>query len=707
MFKLLAGVRALRVWSHEEEEDWDQYIKPRQEKDVSQEKGGQPNKLHPLVFWDPAPVTFGDPLTKETCNAYCKDFKTRVVEGSFHYHPGPGDVPPAAGPCEIVITFVPNKKHKYVSVSHTQTLTVKRRPAEVAWDVPISEMQYGCELDQSFYAGVSCKLTGGRFNYSHPLGSQLAVGTHTVRVQYEPSVEDSADYARGYATYTFPVVGVEVPLKWPIPFSADSYAHFTKHVTAMANTDTLVAEYMRHAEEDRLLKEQSEMTDKQRLKLASPVRKNVSVSKKKCTGAALSPQKAGTDKQLEPSTPTSVSARGDTDTGAGKGEDKPGELRRLSSKSKSNAFTIDSIITGSANSRHNTRTEARFTPQCSVVVNTLPTRKRSSAFFAGAPIIYPEPLPPWLYEAKAEMWNAEMQESEYVEGEYSYDPPVGTQLPTGAHTIRLTFTPLNLHKYRVTLAQREVRVLPSPVPLDWPQPIGMTHGELLDDLSLTCRTLLDVPGNFTYDPPQGAALSPGRHELCVLFEPLDPVNYHAACTSVSFQVRPKRVPKLQWADPPDIVHPWPLTRLQLDAACRGGRFFRGELRYDPPLGCVLDAGEHLLGVTFLPELATAAQVWAHVPITVHQGMSRLIWNTPEALHEGEGLYAATLNCVCSNLQGGTFTYDPPEGTVVQRGVLKVTCRYTPDNCNYSPAETYVKVQVLPRAVVLVSKYYQK
>jgi hypothetical protein len=34
--------------------------------------------------------------------------------------------------------------------------------------------------------------------------------------------------------------------------------------------------------------------------------------------------------------------------------------------------------------------------------------------------------------------------------------------------------------------------------------------------------------------------------------------------------------------------------MQLSAACRGGGFYSGQLLYNPPLGCVLDAGLHTL-----------------------------------------------------------------------------------------------------------------
>ena len=347
-----------------------------------------------------------------------------------------------------------------------------------------------------------------------------------------------------------------------------------------------------------------------------------------------------------------------------------------------------------------------YTPDSTVIVTTLPSAKRSSAFFAGAPIIYPEPLPSWLYGAQAVFYDPDKQESEFLSGRFEYDPPEGAKLNAGTYTIRMTFYPDDLLRYRITKDSRRVNILKSPVPLDWPLNVGITEGALLDETTLNCTNLLNLPGNYVYDPPAGTGLLEGRHILKVQFDPEDSTNYHSASTTVEFQVRHKKIPSIAWSEPPDIVHPFPLSKLQLNAACRGGGFYRGRFVYEPDFDAVLDAGQHTLKVTFYPELPTVMVVTATVPLTVHKGLSRLVWNSPEPLCDGQGLYDDTLTCKCTNLTGGTFIYDPPKGTMLNAGPHRLTVRYIPDDPNYAEAEAFIKMQVQPKKVRTQSKFYR-
>jgi hypothetical protein len=596
---------------------------------------GNLNKLHPIVFWDPPAAVYLEPLCIEHFTAHCKDFKTRPVIGEFFFDPYVGTVFPA-GTHELNVTFVPAKAHKYASVTATRLLTVKKRRPVVEWDFSHKELIYGTPLTEEHFAGVRCVLPGGTFIFSHERDRVLPIGTHKIAVEYEPAPEYRGNYSRGYATVTFDVVGTYVPIVWKIPFSAESYAHFTKHVEDMVEANTFVVD----------------------------------------TPAVVMPTREEPDMSLR----------------AGHRKRKKQQQAEAAARAAEEAAAVKAST-------------KEYTPDCMVVVTTLPAKRRSSAFTAGAPIIYPEPLPEWLFQAEAVFYDAERQESVYVAGRFEYDPPVGAQLPAGDYTIQLTFYPADLTKYRVTRDSRKVGVLKSPVPLEWPLGIGMTEGATLDEHALTCTNLLNLPGTYHYDPPLGAALLEGRHLLKVRFDPEDSVNYHSATTSVPFQVRPKKVPKIHWAAPPDIVHPFPLSKLQLNAACRGGGFYRGTFVYEPTFDTVLDAGVHTLKVTFYPELPTVAAASLTVELVVHQGLSRLVWNTPEPLFDGQGLYDDVLTCTCTNLTGGTFIYDPPKGAVLNAGPHKLSVRYVPDDPNYTEAETYIKMQVRPKPVRAQSKYY--
>lgn len=596
---------------------------------------GNHNKLHPVIFWEPALLTYTEAVGDAQLNAYSKDFKARNVEGTFFFEPDAGTVL-TAGTHVLTATFVPKKSHKYVSVTVTRDLVVKKKKPEITWDFPATELLFGTLLCDEHFSGVQSELSGGSFAFSHQVNQLLPIGIHIITTEYEPSKEDSLNYSRGYASVTFSVVGTYVPIVWNIPFSAESYAHFTKHVEAMADSNTLV--------------------------VSSPPQKPLHT-------------------RTEP------------------------DIRESNSRGARRRKKAPAVVEATAPPPAAPVSVADFNPGSEVFVTTLPNMKRSSKFFAGAPIIYPEALPSWLYQAQAVFFNAETQESETVDGRFVYDPPEGTKLNAGHYNITLTFYPTNTLKYRVTQAVRKVTILRSPVPLEWPISIGMTDGMELDDQALNCINVLNLPGKYTYDPDFGAQLTEGRYVLKVQFDPQDNVNYHSASTTVDFQVRHKKIPNIHWATPPDIVHPFPLSRLQLNAACRGGGFYRGKFVYEPDFDTILDAGTHTLKVTFYPELRTVAVTSATVELVVHKGLSRLIWNNPEPLIDGQGLYDDVLTCKCTNLPGGTFVYDPPAGTMLHAGPHKLNVRYVPDDPNYMEAEMYIKMQVKPKPIRAQFKYY--
>ena len=596
---------------------------------------GNLNKLHPVLFWDPPPMTYLEVLNEEHFIAHCKDFKTRPVLGDFFFDPSIGTSFPA-GEHDLKVTFIPTKRHKYVSIEETRKLVIKKRKPVITWDFPGDEILFGTILSEEHFKGVTCELAGGEFIFSHEIGRLLPIGKHKMTVEYEPPESQRCNYSRAYASVSFEVVGTYVPIVWKIPFSVESYGFFAKHVESMMEANTFVVS----------------------------------------TAPAAAP--AGREEESKPGSRGGRRARK-------KQLEEEAEKARLEAEA---AVPVP-----------------EFTPDSKVVITSLPAGKRSSAFFIGAPIVYPDPLPDWLYQAQAVFFNAETQESEYVPGRMEYEPAVGTQLPAGDYSINLTFYPDNVAKYRVTRAVRKVSVLKSPVPLHWPTPIGMTEGATLDAASLNCTNLLSLPGTYTYDPPLGTALLEGRHILNVRFDPEDATNYHSAATSTHFQVRHKKVPNILWANPPDIVHPFPLSRLQLNAACRGGGFYRGEFVYEPGFGTVLDAGVHQLKVTFIPELPTVQVVSGTVELVVHQGLSRLVWNTPEPLFDGQGLYDDVLTCKCTNLRGGTFNYDPPKGTVLNAGPHRLHVHYIPDDPNYMEGHTYINMDVKPKPTRSQSKYY--
>ena len=156
----------------------------------------------------------------------------------------------------ITVTFIP-KKRKYLSVTESKEITVKKRRPIVTW-IPttsksssssssttsssslsssLDEIEYGTLLNELMFSGINCELQDptGLYNFSHSVGMLLEIGIHTIIVEYEPSKEDSLNYCRGYASYTFKVIGCSVPMKWEVAFDKEAYALYT---TSYVNKDS-------------------------------------------------------------------------------------------------------------------------------------------------------------------------------------------------------------------------------------------------------------------------------------------------------------------------------------------------------------------------------------------------------------------------------------------------------------------------------------
>ena len=564
------------------------------------------NKLHPKVFWKPkSPLTYGEPLTEEHLNAFCKDYKTRFVEGYFVYNPPLGTILDA-GIQTLTAQFIPAKTWRYLSAEGSADLQVKKNTPVVTWDFPFKEILFGTLLGDEFF-NVQCELKGGSFYFSHDKDSLLEIGKHTLKAEYQPSSEEAVNYSRGYCSVLIRVVGAPCPLKWDIPYSQS------------AHTEVLKAKAPAQAPELSTLTNEDGSSDNEN------------------------------EKKMEFS-------------------GRRGRRGGISS----------------ASAKQSEKAAGNFID----AAKALPDYKRSSAFCEGAPLIYPDPMPDWIS-------NAECTDPS-ITGTFVYDPPVRTVLPAGRHTITAHFHPDDRRRYRVSSESRVVQVLRSPVPLDWPTAVGMTEGEVLDASALNCTSHLNIPGTYTYEPTFGTALTEGEYTLNVKFEPEDTRNYLSATASMPYRVRPKKIPQLHYPQPPSIVHPFPLNKLQLNASVRGGGYFRGSWEYNPPFGTILPAGTHTITATFIPDRPTVRVTSISVQLEVEQGMSRLVWNTPAPLIEGQGLYDDSLNCFCSNLKGGKFSYKPPKGTVLPVGKHRLRCHYKPSSPNYMEAFAFVNVMVLPR-----------
>jgi len=150
-------------------------------------------------------------------------------------------------------------------------------------------------------------------------------------------------------------------------------------------------------------------------------------------------------------------------------------------------------------------------------------------------------------------------------------------------------------------------------------------------------------------------------------------------------------PAISWNNPADITYGTALTSKQLNAS----ESIPGTFVYTPPISTVLNAGNEIpLTVTFTPEdTANYTETTKTITINVRKAYPVVTWQAPAEITYGTPLGEVQLNAT-ANIDG-TFTYDPPAGTILPVGDgQELNLLFSPDDSsNYNPAITMVRINV--------------
>jgi hypothetical protein len=177
-------------------------------------------------------------------------------------------------------------------------------------------------------------------------------------------------------------------------------------------------------------------------------------------------------------------------------------------------------------------------------------------------------------------------------GTLTYNPPTGTILSTGPHSLHVDFKPYDTANYSDVPKEVEIdvnKVIPT---ITWNKPDDITYGTALNSTQL--NAVASVPGTLTYNPPTGTILSTGPHSLHVDFTPYDTANYINRSKDVVLYIK-IATPIFIW-HPADITIGTELSDNQLNAVAS----VPGTLTYNPPAGTRLGKGPQTLHVDFTP-----------------------------------------------------------------------------------------------------------
>jgi len=212
----------------------------------------------------------------------------------------------------------------------------------------------------------------------------------------------------------------------------------------------------------------------------------------------------------------------------------------------------------------------------------------------------------------------------------------------------------------------------------------MTSGTALSGAQL--NAVANVPGALVYSPAAGTVLSPGTRPLTVTFSPADASDYTSATVnnSITVQAAPAATaviaPQIIWTAPVAIRYGTAVSGVQLNATAS----VPGSFVYSPAAGTEPKAGTQTLSATFTPSDTKAySTATASVQLTVTKVAPVIAWATPGSIRAGTALSRAQLYATAS--VPGSFTYNPPQGTVLVAGTRALSVVFSPtDTLDYTP-----------------------
>jgi len=113
-----------------------------------------------------------------------------------------------------------------------------------------------------------------------------------------------------------------------------------------------------------------------------------------------------------------------------------------------------------------------------------------------------------------------------VPGNFVYNPPAGTVLTVGTHTLSVTFTPTDTLDYATVTQTVSLQVTKATPTVTWANPANITYPTALSGTQLNATASFNgntLPGSFVYTPPAGTVLNGGNGQtLSVTFTPPTP-----------------------------------------------------------------------------------------------------------------------------------------------------------------------------------------
>ncbi len=154
----------------------------------------------------------------------------------------------------------------------------------------------------------------------------------------------------------------------------------------------------------------------------------------------------------------------------------------------------------------------------------------------------------------------------------------------------------------------------------------------------------------------------------------------------------KLKPKLTWANPSAIKQGAALTTTQLNAVTD----VPSVCVYTPALGTLLPAGTYTLSVTCTPTDPSYEAITGTVTLIVKGKVKpQILWFNPSTITNPTPLSGTQLNALAN--VPGTYTYNPPAGTVLAPGIQALKVHFTPSSKeDNEEMDSNVSIEVLDK-----------
>ena len=160
----------------------------------------------PVLTWaNPSDIPFGTALSDAQLNA------TASTPGTFTYNPAAGTVL-GIGTHTLHVDFTPTDTATYAPASRDVSITVTKSATVITWANP-ADIVYGTPLGATQLNATA--NTPGAFTYNPVSGTVLAVGTHTLHVDFTPT--DTVNYTPASRDVSITVTKIAPVITWADP----------------------------------------------------------------------------------------------------------------------------------------------------------------------------------------------------------------------------------------------------------------------------------------------------------------------------------------------------------------------------------------------------------------------------------------------------------------------------------------------------------